>query len=101
MNVNCYYRKYLSLNRKYCCKYLTQRNKNPLIVKPSIIDLPPPPPLKKKRRCYGAIELDSERINRDASTIADEVLQHLTSLIGSKVKVTLEIEAKVREYQIT
>jgi hypothetical protein len=58
---------------------------------------PPPPQLKQKRRFYGSVELDSERINRDASAIADEVLQHLTSLIGSKVKVTLEIEAKVTE----
>ena len=58
---------------------------------------PPPPQLKQKRRFYGSVELDSERINRDASAIADEVLQHLTSSIGSKVKVTLEIEAKVTE----
>ena len=58
---------------------------------------PPPHQLKQKRRFYGSVELDSERINRDASAIADEVLQHLTSLIGSKVKVTLEIEAEVTE----
>ncbi len=58
---------------------------------------PQPPQPKQKRRFYGSVELDSERINRDASTIADEVLQHLTSLIGSKVKVTLEIEAEVTE----
>ena len=43
------------------------------------------------------MELDSERINRDASQITDEVLQHLTSLIGSQVKVTLEIEAEVTD----
>lgn len=34
-------------------------------------------------------------MNRDASQIADEVLQHLTSLVGANVKVTLEIEARV------
>ena len=50
-----------------------------------------------KKRFYGSVELDSERINRDTSAIADEVLQHLTRLIGSKVKVTLEIEAEVTE----
>jgi hypothetical protein len=57
----------------------------------------PPPQLIQKRRFYGSVELDSERMNRDACAIADEVLQHLTSLIGAKVKVILEIEAEVTE----
>ena len=52
-------------------------------------------PLPSKQRFYGSVELDSERINRDASQIADEILQHLISLVGAKVKVTLEIEAEV------
>ena len=50
---------------------------------------------KSMKRFYGSVELDSERINRDASQIADEILQHLTSLVGANVKVTLEIEAEV------
>lgn len=50
---------------------------------------------KPRKRFYGSIQLDSERINRDASQIADEILQHLTSLVGAEVKVTLEIEAKI------
>ena len=52
-------------------------------------------PLQPKQRFYGSVELDSERINRDASQIADEILQHLISLVGAKVRVTLEIEAEV------
>ena len=52
-------------------------------------------PQQSKQRFYGSVELDSERINRDASQIADEILQHLISLVGAKVKVTLEIEAEV------
>ncbi len=52
-------------------------------------------PQQPKKRFYGSVELDSERINRDASQIADEILQHLISLVGAKVKVTLEIEAEV------
>ena len=52
-------------------------------------------PQPSKQRFYGSVELDSERINRDASQIADEILQHLISLVGAKVKVTLEIEAEV------
>ncbi len=35
------------------------------------------------------------RMNRDASAIANEVIQHLTALSGAKVKVTLEIEAEI------
>ena len=67
-------------------------------IKPSLSPMPPlplQPQLKQKRRFYGFVELDSERINRDACAIADEVLQHLISLVGANVKVTLEIEAEV------
>ena len=32
---------------------------------------------------------------RDASKIADEVITHLVGLIGSSVRVTLEIEAEI------
>jgi hypothetical protein len=35
------------------------------------------------------------RVGRDAGRIADEVLWHLSGLVGSNVKVTLEIEASV------
>ncbi|MBF2000219.1 MAG: DUF499 domain-containing protein [Synechococcales cyanobacterium M58_A2018_015] len=49
------------------------------------------------RRFYGNVELDAMRINRDASTIAHEVIQHLTALNGATVKVTLEIEAEIPE----
>ena len=36
--------------------------------------------------------LDATRVDRDAGRIADEVISHLTVLIGSEVKVTLEAE---------
>jgi len=35
------------------------------------------------------------RVARDAGRIADEVIAHLAGLVGSTVKVTLEIEAQV------
>lgn len=35
------------------------------------------------------------RVGRDASRIAEEVIAHLSSLIGAKVSVTLEIEAEI------
>lgn len=38
------------------------------------------------------MELDPQRVGRDASIIADEVLTHFVGLVGSQVRVTLEIE---------
>ena len=46
-------------------------------------------------RFHGAVTLDSLRVGLDASRIADEVISHLSSLVGAKVTVTLEIEAEV------
>jgi hypothetical protein len=34
-------------------------------------------------------------VGRDAGRIADEVIAHLAGLVGSRVKVTLEVEAEV------
>ena len=45
------------------------------------------------KRFHGAVSLDSTRVGRDASRIAEEVIAHLGSLVGAEVKVTLEIEA--------
>jgi len=39
--------------------------------------------------------MSAMRMNRDASKIADEVVQHLTALSGAEVKITLEIEAEI------
>ena len=46
-------------------------------------------------RFHGAVSLDPTRVGRDAGRIADEVISHLVGLVGSSVKVTLEIEAQV------
>ena len=35
-------------------------------------------------------------MGRDASRIADEVLSHLTSLVGAKATITLEINVEVQ-----
>jgi predicted AAA+ superfamily ATPase len=48
---------------------------------------------RQLRRFHGSKQLDATRLNRDAGQIADEVLQHLASLVGARVRVTLEIEA--------
>ena len=56
---------------------------------------PPPPPEKKARRFHGAVTLDATRVGRDAGQIADEVISHLSSLVGAEVTVTLEIDAEI------
>jgi hypothetical protein len=53
--------------------------------------------LIEKKRFYGSVELNAIRIIPDTSQIANEVLQHLTSLIGANVKVTLEMNVEVPE----
>ena len=47
------------------------------------------------RRFHGTVELNSARMGRDAGRIADEVLSHLTGIVGAKSKITLEIDIEV------
>ncbi|MBW1803366.1 MAG: ATP-binding protein, partial [Deltaproteobacteria bacterium] len=49
----------------------------------------------KLRRFHGSVGLDATRLGRDAGRIAEEVVQHLSGLIGTDVEVTLEISAKI------
>lgn len=49
------------------------------------------------RRFYGSVSLDPNRAGRDAGRIAEEVLQHLTTLPRANVRLTLEIEADAPE----
>lgn len=51
----------------------------------------------KPKRYHGTVILDSARVGRDAGRIADEVVTHLVGLVGSSVRVTLEIEADIPE----
>ena len=56
---------------------------------------PPEPSKPKARRYHGAVTLDAQRVGRDASQIADEVIAHLSGIVGSEVSVTLEIHAEI------
>ena len=47
------------------------------------------------RRFYGTVDVSPDRAGRDMGDIAEEVLQHLTTLPGAKVKVTVEVAATV------
>ncbi len=49
------------------------------------------------RRFHGSVELDPERVGRDAGRIAEEVIAHLVGQVGASVSVTLEIEARLPE----
>ena len=59
--------------------------------------VPPPgtPTAIQPARFHGTVPLDSARVGRDAGRIADEVISHLSGLVGAKVTVTLEIQAEV------
>jgi len=55
---------------------------------------PPPPQTEQRpRRFHGTVVLDASRVGRDAGRIAEEVIAHLAGLVGSELRVTLEIEA--------
>ncbi len=49
------------------------------------------------KRFHGSVELDPMRLSRDAGKIADEVVQHISKLVGARVDVTLEIRAEIPE----
>jgi predicted AAA+ superfamily ATPase len=49
------------------------------------------------RRFHGSVRLNTLRLGRDASVIAEEIVQQLASLPGADVEVTLEISADVPE----
>ncbi|MGH7454792.1 MAG: AAA+ family ATPase, partial [bacterium] len=54
----------------------------------------PTAPLPPKRY-HGSVQLAPTRLARDVGQIAEEVIQHLTSLVGAQVEVTLEINAVI------
>ncbi|GAB4177088.1 MAG: Swt1 family HEPN domain-containing protein [Rhodocyclaceae bacterium] len=52
-------------------------------------------PVAQAKRFHGTVRLDPERVGRDASRIAEEVIAHLAGQVGAQVTVTLEIEARL------
>ncbi|MFH0340973.1 MAG: hypothetical protein ACHBNF_02360 [Chromatiales bacterium] len=56
-------------------------------------DAPREPP--RPTRYHGTVVLDPTRVGRDASRIAEEVIAHISGIIGASVQVTLEIEAQI------
>jgi hypothetical protein len=54
-------------------------------------EVAPEPP--KHTRFHASAPIDPLRLGRDASRIAEEVVQHLTGIVGSEVDITIEIHA--------
>ena len=49
----------------------------------------------KPKRFYGSVQLNAQRVGRDAGKIAEEIVQHLSLQPGATVEVTLEITAQM------
>ena len=64
---------------------------DPTAPKPAYV----PPGSTKPKRFHGTAVLDATRVGRDASRIADEIIAHLSGLVGSNVTVTIEIQAEI------
>lgn len=47
------------------------------------------------KRFHGSVSLNPERVGRDASQVAEEVIAHLAGLVGARLKVTMYIEAEI------
>lgn len=58
-------------------------------------DKPPVREVAKLVRFHGSVRLDPVRVGRDASKIAEEVVQHLNTTAGASVAITLEIQAEI------
>jgi predicted AAA+ superfamily ATPase len=59
---------------------------------------PSPAPVPRKlTRFHGSVQVDPLRLGRDAARIAEEVIQHLTGLVGSNVEIIIEIQADLAE----
>jgi predicted AAA+ superfamily ATPase len=53
-----------------------------------------PVPPARPHRFHGVVTLDPERLNRDFGHVAQEVVSHLTGLLGTEVEITVEIAAR-------
>jgi hypothetical protein len=56
-----------------------------------------PPASPELRRFHGSVKVEPLRLGRDAARIAEEVVQHLTGLVGANVEITIEIQADLAE----
>ncbi|WP_018214270.1 DUF499 domain-containing protein [Desulfitobacterium hafniense] len=55
------------------------------------------PAAPKNKRFFMSADLDTTRINRDVQKYVEEIIQHLTSVDGARVRVSLEVEAETAD----
>jgi predicted AAA+ superfamily ATPase len=55
---------------------------------------PPAPAFPQNTRFFMSADLDTTRINRDVQKYVEEIIQHLTSVDGARVTVSLEVQAE-------
>jgi hypothetical protein len=72
------------------------------VARPSAADggsniVAPPAIRQLPNHFYADVDVDALRFGRDAAQIADAIITHLNGLIGAKVLVSLQIEARVPE----
>jgi predicted AAA+ superfamily ATPase len=60
-------------------------------------DYAPSVPEPRSRRFFMAADLDITRINRDVQKYVEEIIQHLTSVDGANVTVSLEVHAEATD----
>jgi len=53
------------------------------------------PATTKPKRFHGTVVIDTTRAGRDVGKIAEELISHLSGLVGASVTVTLEIQAQI------
>jgi hypothetical protein len=54
-----------------------------------------PPAAAKLGRFHGSVQVNPLRLGRDAARIAEEIVQHLTGLVGANVEITIDIHAEL------
>jgi hypothetical protein len=69
----------------------TDNNDGPLSVNEESVSTGTAP---KNKRFFMSADLDTTRINRDVQKYVEEIIQHLTSVDGARVKVSIEVEAE-------
>jgi predicted AAA+ superfamily ATPase len=63
----------------------------------SVITTPEVVEPKASTRFFGVYEVDPERYSRDLNRLSQEILQHLSSIDGVDLDITIEIHAAVKE----
>jgi hypothetical protein len=63
----------------------------------SVITTPGVGEPKASTRFFGVYEVDPERYSRDLNRLSQEILQHLSSIDGVDLDITIEIHAAVKE----